>query len=115
MQINCLEADSDKLNFNEYMLTNGTAEFANSNKDEVYSSMLRSNEKSVDNHYCPVVIQTASFAKESDKEDRDKESITFQSFGNQYSIIQTEITTKGDNEYNLEFAKVLEKSPNQQV
>ena len=71
-----MEADSDKPNFNEYMLTNGTAEFANSNKDEVYSSMLRSNEKSVDNHYCPVVIQTASFAKESDKEDRDKESIT---------------------------------------
>lgn len=56
MQINCLDADSDKLNFNEYMLTNGTAEFANSNKDEVYSSLLRSNEKSADNHYSSVVI-----------------------------------------------------------
>jgi hypothetical protein len=56
MQINCLDADCDKLNFNEYMLTNDTPEFANSNKDEVFSSIVRSNDKSVDNHYCSVVI-----------------------------------------------------------
>ena len=111
MQINCLDADCDKLNFNEYMLTNDTPEFANSNKDEVFSSIIRSNDKSVDNHYCSVVIQTASFTKESDRKDRDKESLTFQSFGNKYSIVQTEVTTKAENKYNLDFAEIAEKSP----